>query len=202
MKRRGLSRAEHDLWAFVARQVKPLPGKRIPVVAPQPSVAASSVVKSLAVKSLVAKTSTASAAVVPNPVKTSAVKPTAPPVLQHPPLVPIERRMVQRVNRGQKPVDGVIDLHGMRQTEAHTALIRFILRAHHDAAQLVLVVTGKGAPEREVFSENERGVLRRLVPIWLADPTLRRHVIGFEEAGRGHGGSGALYVRIRRTRST
>ena len=128
MKRRGLSRAEHDLWAFVARQVKPLPGKRIPVVAPQPSVAASSVVKSLAVKSLVAKTSTASAAVVTNPVKTSAVKPTAPPVLQHPPLVPIERRMVQRVNRGQKPVDGVIDLHGMRQTEAHTALIRFILR--------------------------------------------------------------------------
>jgi DNA-nicking Smr family endonuclease len=39
-----------------------------------------------------------------------------------------------------------------------------------------------------------------MVPIWLAAPDLRPLVIGFEEAGRGHGGAGALYVRIRRRR--
>ena len=44
----------------------------------------------------------------------------------------------------------------------------------------------------------ERGVLRRLVPHWLREPDLRSVVLGFEEAGRAHGGSGALYVRLRR----
>jgi len=43
-----------------------------------------------------------------------------------------------------------------------------------------------------------RGVLRRQVPLWLALPELRRYVIGFEDAHVGHGGEGALYVRVRR----
>jgi hypothetical protein len=44
----------------------------------------------------------------------------------------------------------------------------------------------------------ETGVLRRLVPHWLREPDLRSTVLGFEEAGPGHGGAGALYVRLRR----
>ena len=47
----------------------------------------------------------------------------------------------------------------------------------------------------------ERGVLRRMVPHWLRLPDLRHLVIGFEEASPQHGGSGALYVRLRRRRS-
>jgi DNA-nicking Smr family endonuclease len=47
----------------------------------------------------------------------------------------------------------------------------------------------------------ERGVLRRRVPQWLAEPGLRGIVIGFEEAHRSHGGGGALYVRIRKKRT-
>ncbi|MFL5135469.1 MAG: Smr/MutS family protein, partial [Microvirga sp.] len=46
----------------------------------------------------------------------------------------------------------------------------------------------------------ERGVLRRMVPHWLRLPDLRSLVIGFEEASPQHGGSGALYVRLRRRR--
>jgi DNA-nicking Smr family endonuclease len=44
----------------------------------------------------------------------------------------------------------------------------------------------------------ERGILRRMVPTWLAAPDMRAVVIGFDEAGPGHGGAGALYVRLRR----
>jgi DNA-nicking Smr family endonuclease len=40
--------------------------------------------------------------------------------------------------------------------------------------------------------------LRRIVPHWLGAPDLRAVVLGFEEAGRAHGGAGALYVRLRR----
>ena len=42
------------------------------------------------------------------------------------------------------------------------------------------------------------GVLRRLAPHWLRANDMRSVVLGFEEAARAHGGSGALYVRLRR----
>lgn len=62
-------------------------------------------------------------------------------------------------------------------------------------ARLVLVITGKGAR-----GEGERGVLKRQVPHWLALPEFRTLVVGFENAHITHGGEGALYVRLRRTR--
>ena len=60
----------------------------------------------------------------------------------------------------------------------------------------VLIITGKG----KMGAESERGVLRRQVPHWLNQPEFRALVVGFEEAHIGHGGEGALYVRIRRAR--
>ena len=120
-----------------------------------------------------------------------------------PPLAPLERRLKQRLSRGSHPLDAVIDLHGMRQTEAHEALRRFIYAAQRQGASVVLVVTGKGASGvQDIGSGEERGVLRRTVPHWLRMPDLRPCVIGFEPAAQHHGGTGALYVRIRRaTRS-
>jgi DNA-nicking Smr family endonuclease len=58
------------------------------------------------------------------------------------------------------------------------------------------VITGKGG-----IVGSGRGALRREVPQWLALPEFRPLVIGFEEAAATHGGAGALYVRIRRSRS-
>ena len=65
---------------------------------------------------------------------------------------------------------------------------------------LTLVVTGKGGAAPHEPAWQERGVLRRLVPHWLRLPALRALVLGFEEAGLRHGGAGALYVRLRRSR--
>ena len=64
----------------------------------------------------------------------------------------------------------------------------------------MIVVTGKGEQRgREAPSWiDEPGVLRRLVPHWLREADMRAVVLGFEEAGRAHGGAGALYVRLRR----
>ena len=56
--------------------------------------------------------------------------------------------------------------------------------------RLVLVITGKS------------GVLRRQVPQWLNLPDLRNVVVGFETAAIGHGGEGALYVRLRRMKGS
>jgi DNA-nicking Smr family endonuclease len=176
MRRRPqLTDEELALWAHVAEGVRPLPGRKVQKVAasaaPTVEIRAAGVFAGLQ----------------------TAPHPPAPRLK---PLVPLERRMRQRVSRGRAPIDGIIDLHGMRQDEAHRALLNFVHRKHHEGAGVVIVVTGKGSPD----AEHGRGVLRRMVPHWLADPGLRRCVLGYEEAAQHHGGGGALYVRIRRAR--
>ena len=76
---------------------------------------------------------------------------------------------------------------------------QFLRRAQSHGARFVLVITGKGGAARDDLSE--RGVLKRQVPQWLKLPEFRSYVIGFEDAHSGHGGAGALYVRIRRRKS-
>ena len=112
-----------------------------------------------------------------------------------PPLAALGRRMRTRVARGKEAIDGRLDLHGLTQSEAHTALLRFLRAAIARDARLVLVITGKGGR-----GEGERGILKRQVPQWLGLPEFRALIIGFEQAYVAHGGEGALYIRVRRTR--
>jgi DNA-nicking Smr family endonuclease len=104
--------------------------------------------------------------------------------------------MRSKLARGTESIDDRIDLHGMTQADAHAALGHFLRRAQARGARVVLVITGKGARADDAFAE--RGILKRQVPHWLESAALRTLVIGFESAGPGHGGSGALYVRLRR----
>jgi DNA-nicking Smr family endonuclease len=134
---------------------------------------------------------------VTTPAKPKPVQKPAPCVT--PSLEPLGRRQKQRLARGTIEIDARIDLHGRTQGEAHTALLRFLHRAQRDGARYVLVITGKGT--RAGNESSERGVLKRQVPLWLRLPEFRGYVVGFEDAHIGHGGEGALYVRLRRVRS-
>jgi DNA-nicking Smr family endonuclease len=113
--------------------------------------------------------------------------------------MPIERRLKQRLGRGSQDIDARIDLHGRTQSQAHAALLRFVQKCQTDGARIVLVITGKGGSADDFASE--RGVLKRQVPLWLQLPEFRSYVLAVEEAHSGHGGAGALYVRLRRTRA-
>jgi DNA-nicking Smr family endonuclease len=98
-------------------------------------------------------------------------------------------------------VDASIDLHGLTQTLAHRRLFAFLKETRAHGARTVLVITGKGRPgEPAAFGAYERGVLRRVVPEWLGSVEFRPLVAGYSEAGRRHGGAGAIYVRLRRLR--
>jgi DNA-nicking Smr family endonuclease len=129
--------------------------------------------------------------------KSAPLVPAAPAKTAPPPLSPLGRKMKQRVARGKEGIDARLDLHGLTQAEAHSALLRFLRTAHTRDARLVLVITGKGGRGE---MHGERGVLKRQVPHWLALPEFRDLVIGFEDAHLSHGGEGALYVRVRRSR--
>ena len=115
-----------------------------------------------------------------------------------PPLAPIERRLKRELQRGRAEIDAALDLHGLTQAEAHQALRGFLRHSQARGARLVIVVTGKGGGPFDEPGTGERGVLRRVTPHWLREADLRSVVLGFEEAGRAHGGAGALYVRLRR----
>jgi DNA-nicking Smr family endonuclease len=170
---RRLSAEEVELWLAVTRGVARRPGTALP-------------------ESRRAK--------VEEPAKTehssSVPAPASPSRPALPGLAPLERRARQKLARGMTGVDAAIDLHGMRQHEAHLALHGFLGRAQREGAKIVLVVTGKG--ESRPAEGFEVGVLRRTVPLWLRAAEWRSLVVGFEEASRSHGGAGALYVRIRR----
>ncbi len=135
----------------------------------------------------------------PRSTKASEVR-LQPPAAKTPPLAPLGRRLKQRVARGREPIDARIDLHGMTQARAHAALLGFLQRSQDDGARMALVVTGKGSGGSARDSTAVRGVLKRQVPIWLSLPEFRAFIVGFEDAHIGHGGEGALYVRLRRPR--
>jgi DNA-nicking Smr family endonuclease len=182
-RRRPLSAEEKRLWAHVARHVKPMKGKAHPE---EPE----------------AETAPAGPpSPTPNPRAAAPMQPLKPqPRPAVPPLAPVERKTLLALRRRTRAVDGTIDLHGMRQEEAHFALIGFLHRAQRSGHAIVLVITGKGGAASPGALFEERGVLRRMVPHWLRLPDLRSLVVGFEEASPHHGGSGALYVRLRRRR--
>jgi DNA-nicking Smr family endonuclease len=137
----------------------------------------------------------------PAPSRRSVAMPASEPAKPPPSLAPLGRRLRQRVARGREAIDGRLDLHGLTQAQAHSALLHFLRDASAREARLVLIITGKGSRNLGGRGEAERGVLRRQVPHWLSLPEFRSFVIGYEDAHIAHGGEGALYVRIRRGRS-
>jgi DNA-nicking Smr family endonuclease len=200
-RRRQLSDEEQALWSGFARSIAPLrqekkSGKATMSddrPASEPAKPNSREPKSDAFKSDAFKSGE------PRSTKVLEVR-LQPPAAKTPPLAPLGRRLKQRVARGREPIDARIDLHGMTQARAYAALFGFLQRSQDDGARMVLVVTGKGSGGSARDSTAVRGVLKRQVPIWLSLPEFRAFIVGFEDAHIGHGGEGALYVRLRRPR--
>ncbi|HUZ13179.1 MAG TPA: Smr/MutS family protein [Caulobacteraceae bacterium] len=167
------------LWAVIAATVRPLKANRA-----APAAKAGAAVLPLAPPG-------AAAAPRPRP----GGRPGAPRPIQAAsprPIQGVETALHRRLARGRERLVARIDLHGLGQDAAKAALGAFIARSADEGWRAVLVITGKGA--------QGDGVLRRRAPDWLSEPSLARHVAGFSEAHRRHGGEGALYVALKRPR--
>jgi DNA-nicking Smr family endonuclease len=138
-------------------------------------------------------------------------KPAPPPRTETPqpkPLptavkTPLDRKTARELDKGRIEVEARLDLHGLRQRDAHAELKRFLKGAQARGLRHVLIITGKGASLEEsksFYQEEERGVLRNAVPHWLSEPDFAALVVSVSPAPRRLGGDGALYVRLRRPR--
>jgi DNA-nicking Smr family endonuclease len=138
--------------------------------------------------------------------KPKAVTPPPPPITKKaPPIAQFDRKKVRKIRSGAVEIEARIDLHGMRQDEAHSALTGFLRRCLGKGQRWVLIITGKGKmsgdDEHAPFDmtrDRGRGVLKRNVPRWLEEPDIRPMVVSYTNAAIQHGGEGALYVHLRK----
>ncbi|HEX5780244.1 MAG TPA: Smr/MutS family protein [Xanthobacteraceae bacterium] len=167
---------DRALWDEVKKSIKPLQKARLAGVA---------------VEEVAARPASSESRKKPPSTVVSA--PSAREAPKPPPLAKLDRRAKSRVARGRTEIDARLDLHGMTLERARSRLATFLHEAQARGYGLVLVITGKGS--------GGRGALKHEVPHWLALAEFRSLIIGYEEAAINHGGSGALYVRIRRHRA-
>lgn len=102
----------------------------------------------------------------------------------------LQGKVKRRLRTGQMPVEAAIDLHGMRVEEAREALGTFLHGALGRGCRCVRVVHGKG-----LRSPGGEGVLRRKVQAWLSR---RQEVLAFASCPPHDGGSGAVYVLLKK----
>ena len=201
--KKGLSAEDRELWERVKRTTTPMvrsplakPASGDPETSPPPNKQRDST------------------PIVPEPLRpfrigASVAAPSAPhsrhDVTDKIAQAPIRMKQTthRRMTRGKMKPEARIDLHGMTLSEAHPALVDFVLRSHARDLRLLLVITGKGrGGERQDDGPIpiRRGVLKQQVPGWLTAPPLGAIVLEIREAHARHGGGGAFYVYLRRSR--
>lgn len=182
--RDGLSDEDLRLWWRVARSVVPLPGRKLPE--PPPAAEGGQVAKEPA-----APPPPRELPPVPRP------RAAAPHRLSAGLVEGIDHRTAQRLRRGQLPVDAHCDLHGLTRERAREVLAGFLAQAQARHCRCVVVVTGKG--QRGPL-EPHTGVLKAALPHWLNEPGNRQRVLAFAPARPRHGGEGAFYILLKKSR--
>ena len=106
-----------------------------------------------------------------------------------------DRKLMQKLKEGLFPVQDHVDLHGCTRQEAELKVTEFLLRSYRIGLRCVLVVHGRG-----LNSEDHIPVLKERLPVWLNRGPVKRIVLAFSTARPYDGGTGAIYILLRRQR--
>jgi len=104
----------------------------------------------------------------------------------------------KRLGQGLVQPDLVVDLHGHNLATAYDLLDRRLDQGVSTGARLILLITGK-PPQGERWPV-QRGAIRAAVGDWLAASRHAGDIAAVRGAHRRHGGTGALYIVLRRRR--
>ena len=179
---RRLSPEERALWDKVVASVKPLHRRAL-----TPAVPASAPPEGPAVRAPRAVSQKAQPAA-PRP------KAVARPV----PGTTLDAGWDKRLARGLVQPDSTVDLHGHNLATAYDLLDRRLDLAVATGARVLLLVTGK--PPTDDRRPVGRGAIRAAVGDWLAASRHAGDIAAVRGAHPRHGGSGALYIVLRRKR--
>jgi|DewCreStandDraft_1066081.scaffolds.fasta_scaffold02731_3 DNA-nicking Smr family endonuclease len=105
----------------------------------------------------------------------------------------LDLRLLQRLRRGEFAYQDYVDLHGLTVEEAKLEVDQFLTAAMRAGKRCVLIVHGRGKN-----SKDQVPVLKTRVTEWLARGRWSRLVLAFCSARPCDGGTGALYVLLRR----
>jgi DNA-nicking Smr family endonuclease len=141
------------------------------------------------------------------PAASPARKPAAPPVRPAPIAAPprpkpgttLDGSWDKQLSRGLVSPDRSIDLHGHNLASAHALLDSALEHAVRDGDRVLLLVTGK-PPLPSSARPHARGAIRAAVGDWLAGSRHAGAIAAVRGAHPRHGGSGALYIILRRAR--
>jgi len=110
-------------------------------------------------------------------------------------VVGLDLAIAAKLQQGQFSPEAHLDLHGLNSSQAFEALVGFIRNAYMCGKRTVLVVSGRGKNSPEGI-----GVLREKLQEWFTQDPFRRVILAFCTAKVSDGGSGALYVLLRKFR--
>lgn len=121
------------------------------------------------------------------------------PVARPVPGVTLDGGWDRRLSRGVVQPDASLDLHGHTLASAHAMLDAGLDRAIAHGDRVLLLVTGK-PPRPDSERPHARGAIRAAVADWLAASRHAGAIAAVRGAHPRHGGTGALYIVLRRTR--
>ncbi|VVT21167.1 DNA mismatch repair protein MutS [Sphingomonas sp. EC-HK361] len=107
----------------------------------------------------------------------------------------------RRIARGIIQPDSSVDLHGHTLHSAHLLLDQGLDRAIARGDRVLLLVTGK-PPRPESERPHARGAIRAAIGDWLAASRHAHAIASVRGAHPRHGGTGALYIVLRRPRAS
>lgn len=113
----------------------------------------------------------------------------------------IDKQTMRRFKKGKFGVEGTLDLHGYTQNAAFDAVKRFIISSYMQNKRAVLIITGKGLHHENEDIFVSHGVLKDLVPKWLQTDELSPLILSYIHPDVSLGGSGALYILLRKNRN-
>ncbi|RKF21657.1 DNA mismatch repair protein MutS [Altericroceibacterium spongiae] len=199
---RGLSEKEAALWSQVTASVKPIhgdaPPKSAPDIVPPPPSRQPKAVKSPPSPSPLAT-------LPPKVARSPASKSRGPAVTVTSPAAPkfgegLDSTWDRKLARNGVSPDFTLDLHGHTLETAHQRLDWGLTQAKAMGARVVLVITGKPRRAEAADRAERRGAIRSKILDWLAAGAHSSDIAAIRNAHRRHGGSGALYIILRRRR--
>lgn len=106
----------------------------------------------------------------------------------------------RKLKSGAISPDITLDLHGHNLDAAYDRLMGGMSQARAIGARTILLVTGKPRPVDPADRGVKRGAIRAKVLDWLAASSHRAAIAAVRRAHIRHGGDGALYIILKRTR--